>query len=250
MTVEELAVRLEERIPASLSEPWDHDGRMVMPERDGRVNRVLCVLDCTSEAIRRAKEQDCNVIVSHHPLLFHPLASLTEADSVGKRVLACVKAEISVLSYHTRLDSMEGGVNDCLAAALGVQRPYAFLPYGRIGEVEPQSFEAFYEEVSERLHVAQFPCVKASDTVRRVAVVSGCGKDEIAAVLAAGADTYVTGEVMHNHMIDCKELGLNLLCATHYATERVVVPFLGDLVRACGVPAVEYPFTREDEYGV
>jgi putative NIF3 family GTP cyclohydrolase 1 type 2 len=91
--------------------------------------------------------------------------------------------------------------------------------------------------------------VKASDTVKRVAVVSGCGKDEINAVIAAGADTFVTGEVMHNHMIDCKELGLNLICGTHYATERIIVPILAEMVNKY-VPCDIYMFGREEEYGI
>lgn len=250
MTVEQLALYLDERIPCALSEPWDHDGRMIVPDRNACVTGVLVALDCTSGAIRCAAERGCNVIVTHHPLLFRPIGELLDTDSVGKRALACVRAGIAVLSYHTRLDCLEGGVNDQLALALGLRNVSAFLPYGRIGDVEEQSFEAFLASVSEKLQVQEIACVKASDTVRRVAVVSGSGKDEIADVLKAGADTFVTGEVMHNHMLDCKESGLNLLCATHYATERVVLPFLQDLLAKSGVPAEIYPFLREEEYGI
>ena len=80
-------------------------------------------------------------------------------------------------------------------------------------------------------------------------MISGCGKDEINDVIAAGADTFVTGEVMHNHMLDCKELGLNLVCGTHYATERIIVPLLADTAREF-VPADVYMFVREEEYGI
>lgn len=250
MTVEELALYLDEKIPSALSEPWDHDGRMIVPKRDAEVTGVLCALDCTSVAIQCAVERGCNVIVTHHPLLFKPLGTLLDTDSVGKRVLACVRAEIAVLSYHTRLDCLEGGVNDRLAEVLGLQNVSAFLPHGRIGEVEAQPFEAFLATVSEKLQVKEIACVKATETVRKVAVVSGSGKDEIADVLQAGADTFVTGEVMHNHMLDCKELGLNLLCATHFATERVVLPFLQTLVKESGAKAEVYPFVREEEYGI
>ena len=109
----------------------------------------------------------------------------------------------------------------------------------------------FAEKVAKvlKLDVKAMPMVKTNDTVSRVAVVSGCGKDEIAAVLEAGADTFVTGEVMHNHMIDCKELGLNLICGTHYATERIIVPTLAEIVNEF-VPCDIYQFTREEEYGI
>ena len=249
MKVKELASYLENKIPSTLSEPWDNDGRMVVPNGDAEVTGVLVALDCTSKAIEKAVERGCNVIVTHHPLVFKPLASLTDTDNVGKRVLNCVQNGIAVLSYHTRLDSMEGGVNDCLADAVGLKETSAFLPYGRIGDVGAQSFEAFAKHVSDVLG-ADVSMVKANDTVSRVAVVSGAGKDEIADVIAAGADTFVTGEVMHNHMLECKESGLNLICATHYATERVVLPFLRGLIADCGVRAEVLPFEREDEYGI
>lgn len=242
LTVGQLGKLLEEKIPASLREPWDHDGVMVLPDRNAPVTRVLCALDCTSDVIASAKARGCNVIVTHHPLLFHPLPSLCEEDSVGKRVLACVQAGISVFSFHTRLDCMEGGVNDCLASLLGLQNCSAFLPYGRIGDAptQLQTFEAFSAFVGEQLGVVPFPTVRAQETVRRVAIVAGCGKDEIPAVLAAGADTFVTGEVLHNHLIDCRELGLNLLCVTHKASEQPVLPFLRSLVEACGAQAEEF----------
>lgn len=249
MTVEQLAKILDKRIPNTLSEPWDNDGRMIIPDPNAQITRVLSALDCTSYTIEKAKELGCNVIVTHHPLLFKPLGALLNSDSVGKRVIECVKSGIAVLSYHTRLDSMEGGVNDCLAGILGIKNTEAFLPYGRIGDVEEQSFEEFADLVSERLKVDSLGLVRSTETVKRVAVVSGCGKDEINDCIAAGADTFVTGEVMHNHMIDCKELGLNLICGTHYATERIVVPVLADIVRGY-VPCEVYQFVREEEYGI
>ena len=126
MKVNELSSYLENKIPIALSEPWDNDGRMVVPNGEAEVTGVLVALDCTSKAIERAAELGCNVIVTHHPLVFKPLANLTDGDNVGKRVLNCVQNGIAVLSYHTRLDSMEGGVNDCLADAIGLKRRARF----------------------------------------------------------------------------------------------------------------------------
>lgn len=250
MTVEQLAKALDERIPCALSEVWDNDGRMIIPNPSAEVTGVVCALDCTSVAIEQAKSIGANVIVTHHPLIFKPLPNICTCDSVGKRVIECIKNGISVLSYHTRLDSMEGGVNDRLAAMIGLENVEAFLPYGRIGDVEEQSFDTFSSMVKDCLGVSEVALVKASDTVKRVALVSGSGKDEISECIKAGADTFLTGEVMHNHMIDCKELGLNLVCATHYATERVVLPMLCDMVKELGLNTEIFNFTREEEYGI
>lgn len=252
MTVEQLAKELDEIISPQLSEAWDNDGRMIIPNPNTEVNRVLCALDCTSYVIEMAKSQGCNVIITHHPLIFKPLSSVAHDDSVGKRVIECVKNNIAVLSYHTRLDIINGGVNDMLAETLGMKNTQSFIPYGRIGDVEEQDFENFADFVCQQLKIGkeEIQLVKSGSKVKRVAVVSGSGKDEIAQVIKAGADTFVTGEVMHSHKIDCMELGLNLICGTHYATERFITYKLADIVQSLGIERDIYCFVRENEYGI
>ena len=250
MKIRDFAAKMDALIPKTLSEVWDHDGVMIMPNGEQEVTKVLCALDCTSLAVEKAVSLGCNVIVTHHPILFSPLASLTSDDEVGKRVLACVQNGIAVLSYHTRLDSMEGGVNDKLGERIGLLNPTPFLPYGRIGNVEEQSFDTFCENVKKNLQVEALQCVRCHDTVSRVALVSGSGKSAVADAFHAGADTFVTGECSHEGMIACKEYGMNLICATHYATERVVLPFLASLVKECNADAVVHDFLSKDEYGI
>ncbi len=251
MTVEQLAKKLDEIISPDLSEPWDNDGRMIIPNPKASVARVLCALDCTTEAINTARAWGCNVIVTHHPLIFKPLGNITPDDSVGKRVIECLKDGIAVLSYHTRLDIMPGGVNDKLADLIGLSNVEPFVPYGRIGDVGKRYIEDFAEDVANSLNISKscLTVVASSMYARRVALVSGCGKDEIKEVIAAGADTFVTGEVMHSHLIECKELGLNLICATHYATERIILPVLADIVERSGAKTEIFMFRPSQEFG-
>lgn len=251
MTVEQLIKALDERIPKQLSEPWDNDGSDVVPDKNATVSGVLCALDCTSVAINRAIELGCNVIVTHHPLVFKPLGAIVCDDSVGKRVIECIKRGISVISFHTRLDIIEGGVNDTLANIIGLKNVESFIPYGRIGDVDETDFSDFAKQVTNSLSLCEcsLSLVRSRNTAKRVALVSGCGKDEIGDALSAGADTFITGEVMHNHMIDCKEMGMNLICGTHYATERIVLPVLKGIVEELA-PTYVLDFTREDEYGI
>lgn len=251
MTVEQLINALDGMIPKNLSEPWDNDGLDVVPDKNAEITGVLCALDCTSVAVNRATELGCNVIITHHPLVFKPLGSVTCDDSVGKRVIECIKRGIAVVSFHTRLDIIEGGVNDILAETVGLKNIESFIPYGRIGDVDEVGFEEFARHVANvlGLNIHELGLVKSKNTVKRVALVSGCGKDEIGDAINAGADTFITGEVMHNHMLDCKEMGINLICATHYATERIVLPLLASKVKELArVEVLE--FTREDEYGI
>ncbi|MBR5779791.1 MAG: Nif3-like dinuclear metal center hexameric protein [Clostridia bacterium] len=251
MTVEQLINALDEMIPKTLSEPWDNDGIDVVPDKNSEITGVLCALDCTSIAINRATELGCNVIITHHPLVFKPLGAVSCDDSVGKRVIECIRRGIAVVSFHTRLDIIEGGVNDILAETVGLTNVESFIPYGRIGDIEETKFEVFAESVANALglNIYELGLVKSSENVKRVALVSGCGKDEIGDAIKAGADTFITGEVMHNHMLDCREMGINLICATHYATERIVLSFLAEKVKEFArVEVLE--FTREEEYGI
>jgi len=251
MTVEQLAKKLDELISPELSESWDNDGIDVMPNPNAEVTRVLCALDCTTEAINTARVWGCNVIVTHHPLIYKPLGSVTAEESVGKRVIQCIKHGIAVISFHTRLDIMEGGVNDKLAERLGIKNTEAFIPYGRIGDIAETPLDYFAENVANGLDIPKsaLTIVDANKYPKRVAVVSGSGKSDIYSAIAAGADTFVTGEVSHSQYIDCKEMGLNLICATHYATERIVLPVLSNIVEQTGAKADVLMFKPSNEFG-
>lgn len=251
MTVEQLAKGLDNIISPELSASWDNDGIDVMPNPNAEVTRVLCALDCTTEAINAARVWGCNVIVTHHPLIYKPLDSVTPNESVGKRVIQCLKNGIAVISFHTRLDIMQGGVNDILAERLGIKNTEAFIPYGRIGDIAETTIECFAENVANGLDIPKtsLTIVDANKYPKRVAIVSGSGKSDIYSAIAAGADTFVTGEVSHSQYIDCKEMGLNLICATHYATERIILPVLSDIVEQLGVKAEIFMFKPSNEFG-
>ncbi len=211
------------------SEPWDADGIQI--DCGGDIKKALVALDCTTGALKRARETGADAVVTHHPLIFRPLSCVSVSDSVGGRVAFACRAGISVVSYHTCLDIAPGGVNDCLCAALGVKDTSAFVPYGRIGSVETTDLASFASACENALGARAQNALDCGVPVLKVAVVSGSGKDEIKAALSAGADTFVTGEVNHAAIIDCREYGLNLLCLTHFATENVVLPFLAERVK-------------------
>lgn len=240
-------------LPKTLSESWDNDGVMILPDSNLQVDRVLIALDATSAAIEKAKSSSAQMILTHHPLIFKALPAIDINDPYGKRVIECVKNHIAVLSYHTRLDEAEGGVCDCLAQAAGLVNIQKMSPCGRIGELEKETdYDTFAAQIQKTLKINNIYGAKCTDEVKKVAVVSGSGKDFILDAKKAGADTYLTGEVNHSGLIEAKEIGLNLICATHYATENTVLPRLKELLLA-QFPELEVtvmPFAAEDEYGI
>lgn len=225
MTVRELYQRLNEKIPPSLSCEWDNDGLMCCPDGGRRVRRVLVTLDVTEAAVRYAVAKGYDVIVSHHPMIFKGLRALNEESFVAAKTIELIQNGISVMSFHTRLDAVEGGVNDVLAGLLGLRDavPFGEEGIGRIGSLSsPMTARAFAALVKERLEA---PAVLLSDAglpVHRVAVLGGGGDDDVALAQAAGADTYVTGELKYHSLVDAPEAGMNLIEAGHFYTENPV----------------------------
>ena len=109
-TVKALYDFLEEKIPRSLSSEWDNDGLMVCPDENAEVKKILFALDATDNVINFAKENSFDTIITHHPLIFSPLRSVNGENTVSRRAISLIKSGISVMSFHTRLDSV-GGVS-------------------------------------------------------------------------------------------------------------------------------------------
>ncbi len=234
MTVQALYDFLDARIPVSLREVWDNDGAMCVPDPDRVVHRAIVALDVTEEVVDYAIENSCDLIVSHHPLIFHPLRSLCGEDPVARKLIKLIGAQVSVFSFHTRADRVKGGVNDLLAESLDLSGvvPFGEGGLGRIGELDEQMpLDEFAYVLKEQLAAPRVFLADGYTPVRRVAVVGGDGKDFIADAIAAGADTFVSGHLGYNRMEEAAERGINFVEAGHYYTEQRVTEFFDSLIR-------------------
>ncbi len=235
MTVRELYAFLNEKIPPSLSCSWDNDGLMCCSEPEREVRRVLVALDITACVAEEAIAGGYDAVVSHHPLVFSPLRALNDGDHVAEKVLRLARAGVGAMSFHTRLDAVSGGVNDTLAAALQLEDVIPFgndgEQIGRIGSLrEALTLSAFAARVKD---VIGAPAVEVADAgllVRRVAVLGGGGSDDVLAAKAAGADTYLSGELKYHLFADAPELGINLAAAGHFYTEVPVCKVLREML--------------------
>ena len=240
MKVIELYNKLCDIIPTSLSCPWDRDGLESCPEPDREVKRVIVALDTTNEVIDMAINDGADVIISHHPLFFGGLGNVNALTFDGARAVKLAKNGIATMSFHTRLDALDGGVNDILAKAIGLKH-IAIIgdeKICRIGELDcDMDAKAFAVQVKNALssgegereaHVALSPSGKA---VRRVALVGGSGGDDIKVAAAHGADTFVTGELKYHERLSATDFGMNLVCAGHFFTEYPVCSFVEGRVK-------------------
>ena len=155
-------------------------------------------------------------------MVFDALKSVDGQRAMGRKLCKLIKNDISVMSFHTRLDAVSGGVNDALADALGLKNINDFSDVGRIGEVNKMGVKQFGEMVKKTLGADKVLCVDAGKEVNKIALVGGSGKGYLEEAVSFGCDTFLTGEMPFNYEQEAKELGINLVCAGHYFTENTV----------------------------
>lgn len=238
MNIRELYNALDARIPRSLSCEWDNDGLMCCPNGKKTVNKVLIALDVTGAVVEYAINNGYDVIISHHPFIFNGLKSVDDEGYISAKLVALIKAEIAVMSFHTRLDAVEGGVNDRLCELFELSDVEIIMtdgsPIGRIGTLKSSmSVENFAKQVKSTLGS---PFVLLSDAgvpAHRVAFVGGGGGSFITDARNKGADTFVSGDIGYHALTDApdfKNAPLNLLEVGHFFSEHPVCEALRDMI--------------------
>ena len=241
-TVNDVLRSLEKLAPPERKMDFDNVGLLV-GRRNAPVHRVLAALDVTDEVISEAEEAAADLIVTHHPVIFHPVKSITDDEPGGRYLLRLIGSGISVISMHTNLDAADRGVNDALARAVGLKN-VALLTVegtdadgtayccGRIGETaEELTLNEFLAVVREALGADGLRYCDAGAAVKKVAVVGGSGGSYLRAALDAGCDTMVTADVRYDVFLNAKDSGVNLIDADHFCTENTVIPVVAEHLR-------------------
>lgn len=224
--------------PKSLSESWDNDGVMLCGNLEKTVKKALFALEVRKQTAEYARDNGFDLIVTHHPFIFRGISHITPEKYGVLEIL--IKSGISVLSYHTRLDSAQGGVNDVLAQKLGLSEVRCFGgesgQIGRIGKVNGNdglSLNEFAKSVKQKLGCENImvSCADTGKVIRIAAVVGGAGKDFMSEAKSAGADAFVTSEIPHHMFIAVQETDLCVLDCGHYYTENPVAYMLENAVK-------------------
>lgn len=227
---------------------WDNVGLLAgRPDREAV--KILVALDVTEWVAEEAIEIGANLIVSHHPVMncaWRPVQTVRDDDPQGRLLLRLIESGVGVVCMHTNLDAAEGGVNDALAARLGL-RGVEKLEGGdgilRAGTVAEQTCGSFAASVKKALGAGSVRFTDSGGPVRRVAVGGGACGGYFRAAAQAGCDALVTADVKYDQFLDAKALGLMLLDAGHFPTENVVCPVLADYLRR-RFPGVEVVDSR------
>ena len=235
-TVAEIYRHLNTVLPTSLSCDWDNDGLMVCISSDAEVKKILFALDITPAVTAYAEKIGVQLIISHHPLIFSGIRRMDGHDGTTRKVISLLQNNIAAMSFHTRLDAADGGINDILASLFHLSDIEKFGVDGdaaaRIGTLpNPIAFEDFCLLVKDTLGAPVVCGAKGRETVSRLAVLGGAGKDYIREAQKMGADTYLTGEVNYNHLLEAAENGLSVVTAGHYHTEAPFTVFFEKTLR-------------------
>lgn len=237
-TVKELLALLEEVASFALAEAWDNVGLMVGDAAAG-VSGILIALDPTVEVLEEAVGLGVNTVITHHPLIFHPLKSVCTDQPMGRFLRKALEKNIAVIGCHTNLDQALGGVNDALADALGLEdtKPLVLnsnadqqTGFGRYGRFpEPLDGPGFLKRIAKTLDL---PVVSVAgrlpERIETVAVCGGSGSELTEAAFNMGAQVYITGEIKHSTARWAEARGFCVIDAGHFATENSVVPVLVD----------------------
>ncbi len=204
--------------PFETQEDWDNSG-MLVGDMNAEVKKVAVVLDITHEEIKKAKAIGADLIISHHPVIFNPIKSVTR----GSVPYELVASSINALCCHTPLDIADGGTNDSLAELLGIEVTRTEDPILRLGTVEPTTAENLAGKIAKTLNTK----VRYADAGRKIEKIAICTGAGCSLIEAAGEiDAFITGDASHHNFLDCIQAGITLIAAGHYETEIVVVPVL------------------------
>ena len=258
MKVKDIVAAIEEFAPASFQSDFDNTGLQVgSPEQE--VHGVLGGFDCTPELVQEAVEKGCDMIVTHHPLIYHPIKKLDPADPTAAAVIAAVKAGVAVYSAHTSADKVPDGVSWTMAEKLGLSGVRTLAPempgqaghdgivaghdgviagstgnpigFGVVGDL-PAPLPAA-EAVALVKKAFGLPVVRTSALVEgpvsRIAMCGGSGTSLIPAAMAAGAQMYVCGDISYHYFFLPK--GFMVVDAGHFETEVEIVKVLVSVIR-------------------
>jgi dinuclear metal center YbgI/SA1388 family protein len=236
--VQDICNLLEEFAPLSYQEPYDNAG-LTIGKREMILTGVMVCLDVSEPVIDEALELGCNMIVSHHPLIFRGIKSLTGFGRIDECIVKAIKNDIAIYSGHTNVDSVLNGVNGKISEKLGLKNVRFLAPkssdefsgMGILGDLETENVEIEFLKRFKDI----FGCktiqhsAMTGKPVKRVAICGGSGSEFIKNAIDSGATVFITGEAKF-HEFFTEGTGIMLVVAGHYETEQFTKELFLELI--------------------
>ena len=237
MKIKDVTSVIETFAPLRWQESYDNAG-LVVGREDDEVHAALLAVDVTEEVLDEAERLGCDLVITHHPIVFHPLKRFNSADAVQRCVERAIRSGIALYACHTNLDSAPGGMSWYLAGMLGIGSLQLLQPsaeegvgFGVVGDLpEPVRTVDFLQRVRERLSVR---VIRHSDItaerVVRVALCTGAGASLIGDARRAGAGLYITADLKYNDFMT-PDKALTVADIGHFESEYCAIRLLFDIL--------------------
>lgn len=255
MKAVEIAGLLEKYSPPGYACEWDNVGMQVGRD-DNEIGRVLVCLDIDDAAVEYAQKNGVNMIVSHHPLIFHGINKINESDFIARRILTLAENRINAYSMHTNFDTTHMAFEAAKRIGLKTERVLEEVKDGKgIGVVGELSCAVSASELAMLVkksfgleHVVMYG--DRDMKIKRAALVPGSGKDEIALALDAGAQAFVTGDITYHYGIDGAAQNIVIIDAGHYGLEHIFIDIVSDYLEhnAADTEILRMPLDNPQKY--
>ena len=255
MKCSEVVACLERIAPRCFAEKWDNVGLLAGRE-DKEIKKILLALDPTSEVVDEAAAWGADLLITHHPLIFSGIKSVTTNDFIGKRVFNLVFRDVCYYAMHTNFDVM--GMADAVADLLELEKcqvldvtfqdEISMEGIGRVGELSrTMSLEECARYVKDRCKLS---CVRVfgnpEQLIDVVALIPGSGKSYIDLAEKKGAQAVITGDIDHHNGLDAIEKGLVIIDAGHYGLEKIFTSYMEEVLKR-ELPAIQIKRAMEKE---
>lgn len=244
INVGEVSGIINSMIPEAMQESWDNSG-LLIGFSDSPVRKIMTSLELNAVNVEEAINLGIDMVVTHHPIIFGSISKIDDRTATGKMIMKLIRNNISVYSCHTPFDKVKGGNNDIIAELIGltsvktlsggeIASPVKMAErmkesdIGRIGKLRKEETlsNIITMLVSQlRMSLRELKVVGELDTkIKTIGVCTGAGADMLEMAVDSGCDLFITGDVKYHEAMKASELGICLIDAGHYHTEK----FFGD----------------------
>ena len=223
--VSNIIKKIEDFAPLELMQKWDNSGWQINLGNK-KTERIMLTLDVTAPVVDEAIKKKCDLIISHHPVFFNTIKSIT-----APFIIKAIKNNIQIYSAHTNLDVAEGGVSEYLAEKCGFKNldtAFEFIKYKKFDKSQN-----FSKLVSTLKTVFCLPSMRVVNSGRKtynsIAFCSGSGADFIGELEKIGIDVFVTGDLKHHQALNAENM--TVIDLGHYHSERFVVEIFENILK-------------------
>ena len=244
MKIYELIKKLNIDYPEEIALSFDNTGFNIGDDGE-EIKSILVCLDVDMGAIKEAKEKNCNLIISHHPLTFNSYKNIT-SDINSKRIKEVIKNNINLYSMHTNFDmNLKNGMSKLVFDKLGFKNAknishideivYKKKKYGMgicFELNKPIDMDSLYNKTTKILGLDEkkTSIYKVKDNVKKICIMPGSGRSDVYYVIKNKFDLYITSDLSHNDILDLVDSNINYINLTHYGLEKIFVEFMSKYI--------------------